>query len=91
MSLCLCSSGGWQESELAAPPGGWQFPWPEEWHDRVLDSAEQAFGMELNGPQREPPEIVAIAYEALTATLPAGWTMNTTPDGMPYYWYSLPG
>ena len=64
-----------------------RFPWPDEWHDRVLDYAENVLGMELDGPLREPPEIVAIAYEALTAPLPQGWTMRTTPEGTPYYWY----
>ena len=65
------------------------FPWPEEWHDRVLDYAEHMLGMTLDGPEREPPEIVAIAYEALRTPLPKGWTMNTTPDGAPYYWYPI--
>ena len=64
-----------------------RFPWPEEWHDRVLDYAEHVMGMELGGPRREPPEIVGIAYEALTAPLPQGWTMDVTPKGKPYYWY----
>ena len=65
-----------------------RFPWPEEWHDDVLDYAEHVLGMELSGPRREPPEIVAIAYEALKAPLPQGWAMDRTPEGIPYYWYS---
>ena len=65
---------------------GWAFPWPEQWHTRVLDYAENVLGMVLDGPRREPPQIVAIAYDALTAPLPPGWDMEIDPYGRPYFW-----
>lgn len=76
-------------SVLSEPKADWDGrgpapPWEQD--DDLLAEVTAFARHHLGMEPRRDRRLLWIAYEAMTAPLPKGWSRDYTDDGIPYYW-----